>query len=181
MINNGNRLSESNTICNHTSDRRNRTTAKRESDLLIIIVWGLVSSATYPKICQTSNQNFLTPFLRERCQELRELFPRSVTTIQRYFYRSSSSCINGLVTPRREVQNILFICHIVWPIPKPLRKIVRKISFQTVVFARNLDERQSRYRHLKIADFTLLLTWTLIYLRNNGIYKGKRTDQTFRC
>ena len=42
-----------------------------------------------------------------------------------------------------------------------------------VVFARNLDERQSRYRHLKIGDFTLLFTWTLIYLRNNGIYKGK--------
>ena len=75
---------------------------------------------------------------------------------------------------------MLFTCHIVRPIPKPLRKIVRKISFQTVVFARNLDERQSRYRHSKTVDFTLL-TWTLIYLLNNGIYKGKRTDQTFRC
>ena len=104
----------------------------------------------------------------------------SDTTIQRYFYRCSSSCINGLVTPRSEVQNMLFTCYIVWPIPKPLRKIVRKISFQTVVFARNLDERQSRYRHSKTVDFTLL-TWTSIYLLNNGIYKGKRTVQTFRC
>ena len=39
--------------------------------------------------------------------------------------------------------------------------VVRKISFQTVVFARNLDKRQSRYRQWKTVDFTLL-TWTLV-------------------
>ena len=39
------------------------------------------------------------------------------------FYRCSSACINGLISPRREVQNMLFICFKVWPTPKPLRKI----------------------------------------------------------
>ena len=39
------------------------------------------------------------------------------------FYRCSSACINGLISPRREVQNMLFICFKVWPMPKPLRKI----------------------------------------------------------
>ena len=39
------------------------------------------------------------------------------------------------------------------------KKVIRKISFQTIVFAQNLDERQSRYRNLKTVDFTLL-TWT---------------------
>ena len=39
------------------------------------------------------------------------------------FYRCSSACINGLISPRREVQNMLFICFRVWPMPKPLRKI----------------------------------------------------------
>ena len=33
-INNGNRT-ESNSVCNHTGDKQNRMTAKRESDLLI--------------------------------------------------------------------------------------------------------------------------------------------------
>ena len=39
------------------------------------------------------------------------------------FYRCSSACINGLISPRREVQNMLFICFKVWPMPKPLRKL----------------------------------------------------------
>ena len=39
------------------------------------------------------------------------------------FYRYSSACINGLISPRREVQNMLFICFKVWPMPKPPRKI----------------------------------------------------------
>ena len=42
------------------------------------------------------------------------------------------------------------------------KKVIRKISFQTMVFAQNLDERQSGYRRLKTVDFTLL-TWTLVY------------------
>ena len=41
-----------------------------------------------------------------------------------WFYRCSSCCINGLISPQREVQNILFIWHNkVWPIQKPPRKI----------------------------------------------------------
>ena len=39
------------------------------------------------------------------------------------FYRCSSSCISGLISPRREVLNMLFIWRNFWPIPKPLRKI----------------------------------------------------------
>jgi len=31
-----------------------------------------------------------------------------------------------------------------------------------MVFARNLDKRQPRYRHSKTGDFTVL-TWTLVY------------------
>ena len=42
------------------------------------------------------------------------------------------------------------------------KKVIRKISFQTMVFARNLDKRQWRYRHSKTVDITLL-TWTLVY------------------
>ena len=39
------------------------------------------------------------------------------------------------------------------------KKVVCKISFQTVVFSRNLGKRQSRYRHPKTEEFTLL-AWT---------------------
>ena len=85
----------------------------------------------------------------------------------RSFHRCSSSCINGLISPRREVHNMWFIWLKVWPIPKLPRKIissrnvVRKISFQTMVLARNLDTRQSRYRHSKTVDF-MFFTWTLL-------------------
>ena len=41
------------------------------------------------------------------------------------------------------------------------KKVVRKISFQTMVFAQNLDKRQWRYRHSKTVDI-ILLTWTLV-------------------
>ena len=60
------------------------------------------------------------------------------------FYRSSSACINGLISPRREVQNMLFICFKVWPMPKPLRKITcfEESSFRFREKKRNLGRRE---------------------------------------
>ena len=60
------------------------------------------------------------------------------------FYRSSSACINGLISPRREVQNMLFICFKVWPMPKPLRKLTcfEESSFRFREKKRNLGRRE---------------------------------------
>ena len=61
-----------------------------------------------------------------------------------YFYRYSSACINGLISPRREVQNMLFICFKVWPMPKPPRKITcfEESSFRFREKKRNLGRRE---------------------------------------
>ena len=60
------------------------------------------------------------------------------------FYRCSSACINGLISPRREVQNMLFIRFKVWPMPKPPRKITcfEESSFRFREKKRNLGRRE---------------------------------------
>ena len=69
------------------------------------------------------------------------------------FYRCSSACINGLRSPRREVQNMLFTCFKVWPMPKPLREITcfEKSSFRF----REIVKRRGYHTRLYIAVYFL--------------------------
>ena len=59
------------------------------------------------------------------------------------------------------------------------KNVVRKISFQTVVVARNLGKRQSRHRHSKTVDFRLL-TLTLVLI-NFLPFCGKKTQAIENC
>ena len=103
------------------------------------------------------------------------------------FYGCSSTCINGLISPQREVQNMLFMCFKVWPMLKPLmkmtcfeessfrfREIVKRRGYHTrfyIVCYFSTDWKNISWLRMAVGGWLGRSSWFTEKLRVNGNFR----------